>query len=68
MRTVAVPIERGQEKMEAGGECRAEEAGALFCQFVFYARAFSPFLRTGEEAEFENKGKKRKPDGVKSLC
>lgn len=35
---------------------------------VLKLETFSPFLRTREEAEFENKGKKRRPDGVKSLC
>lgn len=57
--------EWGQERMEAGGKGRAEEAGAWFC--LFSKLDLSLFLRTHEEAEFENEGKKRKPEGVKSL-
>lgn len=41
-RTVAIQIRWGQERMEAGGKCRAEEAGALFCRFGFEARDFQP--------------------------
>lgn len=62
------------DKQRSGGrrewklEERAGQKRPGLCSVHLFSKLdLSLFLRTHEEAEFENEGKKRKPEGVKSL-
>lgn len=53
--------------MVAKGKYRVEGEGCFSVLFLKLETDLSMVLRSHGEAEFENRGKKRKPDGTKSL-